>query len=59
MAVMAERDREADLDEEELRELLRLASLEKINIFMNHNAIIKKLCVALLKAKGLDPWRAK
>ena len=56
---MAERDREADLDEEELRELLRLASLEKINIFMNHNAIIKNLCVALLKAKGLDPWRAK
>ena len=52
-------DREDEITEEQLREWLQLASLEKINIFMNHNDIIKKLCVALLTARGHNPWRVK
>jgi len=68
MAVMKEKtrllveklsDRESVLTEQDIRGLLNLSSLEKINIFMNHNRIIKRLCVELLKAWGHDPWRAK
>ena len=48
-----------DTDEENLRELKRLASLREINIFVDSNHIIKRLCIALLEEKGLDPWKTK
>lgn len=50
-------DRESPLSEQDIRALLNLSSLEKINIFMNHNIIIKRLCIELLSAWGHDPWR--
>ena len=50
-------DRENPLSEQDIRALLNLSSLEKINIFMNHNIIIKRLCIELLSAWGHDPWR--
>tara|TARA_B100000212_G_scaffold35970_1_gene23316 strand:- start:813 stop:1010 length:198 start_codon:yes stop_codon:yes gene_type:complete len=50
-------DRDSVLEDADLRELLVLASLGKINIFTDHNNIIKRLCAELLKARGLDPWR--
>ena len=49
-------DRESVLEDSDLRELLVLASLGKINIFTDHNIIIKRLCAELLKARGLNPW---
>jgi hypothetical protein len=57
LAVM--RNEDFDVDEEQVREWLRLASLEKINIFMDHNKIIKLLCVVLLTEWGKDPWKAR
>ena len=53
------RNEDFDVDEEQVREWLRLASLEKINIFMDHNKIIKLLCVVLLTEWGKDPWKAR
>lgn len=48
-----------DLDEDNLRELLRLACLNEINIFIDANGIIKRLCATLLEERGVDPWVRK
>ena len=45
----------SEMTEKKIRGWLRLSSLVKINIFMDHNKIIRLLCVELLKAKGLNP----
>ena len=60
---MKSKDREKwegdfEASEDNIRELLGLASLREINIFVDSNGIIKRLCIALLKYKGLDPWRS-
>ena len=57
LAVM--RSEDSEVDEKQVREWLRLASLGKINIFMDHNKIIKLLCVTLLTEWGKDPWKAR
>jgi hypothetical protein len=50
-------DEKKDLTEEEIREWLKKSSLRKFNIFNDQNQIIKRLCIALLKAKGLNPFK--
>ena len=44
------------LTEKQVKEWLKKAQLEKINIFYNTNEIITKLCYALMEAKG---WNKK
>ena len=48
-----------ELSEDNLRELFKLASVNEINIFIDANGVIKRLCAALLEEKGVDPWVEK
>ena len=50
---------EFEVTEDNLRELLRLSSLSEINIFIDANGVIKRLCAALLEERGIDPWVEK
>ena len=52
-------DRDIEMTDADLYQLLQLSSLAKINIFMDHNMIIKRLCAALLEARGKDPWKSE
>lgn len=48
---------EKELTEAEVRELLRTANLNQLNIFHDRNAIIARLCRALLKSWNKDPYQ--
>ena len=45
-----------EVDEVQIRKLLTLASLGKINVYYDYNRIIKTLCKALLLSWGKRPW---
>ena len=51
---MKENDDEK-LTEEEVLELLKNANLNRLNIFHDRNAIIARLCRALLESWNKDP----
>lgn len=46
---------DTELTENEVRQLLKDASLNNLNIFHDRNAIISRLCRALLKAWNKKP----
>ncbi len=50
-------DGKKELTEEDIRVWLKKASLRQFNIFDDQNAIIKELCIALLKSWGKDPFK--
>ncbi len=45
-----------ELDEEQVRKWLAQSSLNKINVFIDYNRVIKTLCKALLISWGKKPW---
>ena len=51
---MKEKD-DKKLTEHEVRELLKNANLNKLNIFHDRNAIIARLCRALLESWNENP----
>lgn len=44
------------LTEVQIRDWMDRAAVREINIFDDHNQIIKVLCRALLEARGEDPF---
>jgi len=45
-----------ELTDEQIRDWMDRAAIREINIFDDHNQIIKVLCRALLEARGEDPF---
>ena len=47
------------LTDEQIRDWMDRAAVREINIFDDHNQIIKVLCRALLEARGEDPFKPR
>ena len=45
-----------DPSDEQVRKWLKMAELREINVFVDHCAIIKTLCRALLSERALPPY---